>query len=388
MRIVIISLIPLALFAVSPVFATTDAPPIALGSFLFDGRLFGDTMTPAVPPDPGPLLGAGAWLNVVPERPAPGTYLTGPNFNTGIFMGLTNGYVITYNTPIINGPGPDLGIITSPNPNPGEPIGNFLGVPGFGGGLFDPLKVGVDTGVTKSYYAQNPFAPDALPGPPRTGSLFVTPVDLSDFGVAEGEGIQSIGLNASNGGAKGGPLLATFRVAGFERGDAVAVPEPALLRRLLAKHLYGRELNAAVNPILQRLTAWGAAKMLGARSDGVYIALPTVVLEVQEWCSGLYAMKWLLLLAVVIALLSPAPVPWKLALVLAAPLIAFEANVLRVAAIAWGLETFGHVPKDWLGWGAVGFGAGQVLGLGWVAARSATVKPIFGGVKRSIASPV
>ena len=77
----------------------------------------------------------------------------------------------------------------------------------------------------------------------------------------------------------------------------------------------------------------------------------------------------------------PVPGPWKVALIMAAPLMAFEANVLRIAAIGVGLETLGHVPKDWMGWGAIRFGAVQVVGLERLAARrrSETARPASGG---------
>ena len=65
-----------------------------------------------------------------------------------------------------------------------------------------------------------------------------------------------------------------------------------------------------------------------------------------------------------------------LALVLAAPLIALEVNMLRVAGIGAGVETLGYTAsatlKDWMGWGALGLGVGQVVGLGWWASRKGT----------------
>jgi hypothetical protein len=52
-------------------------------------------------------------------------------------------------------------------------------------------------------------------------------------------------------------------------------------------------------------------------------------------------MKWLTLLALVAALIVPGVAPWKVALVLIAPLIALEVNMLRVAAIGAEIEWFG-----------------------------------------------
>src|SRR5262245_21370229 len=119
--------------------------------------------------------------------------------------------------------------------------------------------------------------------------------------------------------------------------QVVAVPELVIL------HIYGPQLNAALNPYLQRATAWGAFTLLltlgiQAVLDGVYIALPSVTLEVQEWCSGVSSMKWLALFGLLLTLTSAAGMPWRLAILLAAPLIAMEATILRVAAIGVGYE--------------------------------------------------
>jgi exosortase/archaeosortase family protein len=142
----------------------------------------------------------------------------------------------------------------------------------------------------------------------------------------------------------------------------VGVPELAI-GRSFTKHIGGRRLNAAVNPTLQRITAWGAAKLLGAPSHGIYVVLPHVVLEVQEWCSGVSSMKWLALLALGMGLVLRVGWAWTAALVIAAPLIGLETNIFRVAGIGYGYD------KDMLGWGVIGFGVVQVAGFGWLAAR-------------------
>ena len=182
----------------------------------------------------------------------------------------------------------------------------------------------------------------------------------------------------------GGTFAVTgiFPIQGFsaESGHirVVASPELKTLRRLMPKHIYGHELAAIANPRLQRLTAWGATMILRtlqipATRQGVFITLPSVRLEVQEWCSGLVSMKWLLLLAVVVALVIPAGLSWKAALVLAAPLIALEVNMLRVAGIGAGVEAWGYAAsgplKEWLGWAAMALGVMQVVGLGWLINR-------------------
>jgi len=174
--------------------------------------------------------------------------------------------------------------------------------------------------------------------------------------------------------------LASFApTSGYQR--VVAVPELAVLRRLMPrKHV---ELAAILNPPLQHLTAWGATAMLQAIRTpavqrGTHVDLSSVSLEVQEWCSGLYSMKWLVLLALFIAVFVKQSLPWKVALVLAAPLVALEANMLRVAATGVSLEFVGHPYKDWMGWGAMALGVVQVVGLGRLMNRRGSV-----GLRRS-----
>jgi exosortase/archaeosortase family protein len=169
----------------------------------------------------------------------------------------------------------------------------------------------------------------------------------------------AVPANSSSGGDGGTPVVAT--------------PEHTILRRLVPRHLYGPQLAAFANPLLQRVTAWGAAKMLNAVQipavhRGVFVDLPTVRLEVEEWCSGLVSMKWLLLLATMLLFVGSARWPWKLVLIVAAPLIALEVNMLRVASVGAGIEIFGHASrtaiKEWTGWAATGLGVVQVAGLG------------------------
>lgn len=147
--------------------------------------------------------------------------------------------------------------------------------------------------------------------------------------------------------------------------SVVSTPEPALLRRMLPRHVYGRELAAAVNPGLQRATARVVARLLGGEQRGTTVALPNLRLEVEPWCSGLVLMKWLTVLALGLAFVGRGRWSWRLALVLAAPLVAFEANALRVAGIG-AVAELGYNPwpwKEWLGWGGAAFGVAQVIGL-------------------------
>jgi exosortase/archaeosortase family protein len=158
-----------------------------------------------------------------------------------------------------------------------------------------------------------------------------------------------------------GPI-STFGIFAASSGAAsvVAVPELAILPRV-TRHLGGRQFNGAVNPWLQRVTAWGAAKILGAPSSGIHIFLPTKILEVQEWCSGISSMKWLMLLALVLALVSRIGLLWTAALVVAAAMIGLGGNILRVAGVGYGYD------KHLLGWVTLALGVGQVILLSaWV----------------------
>jgi exosortase/archaeosortase family protein len=156
-----------------------------------------------------------------------------------------------------------------------------------------------------------------------------------------------------------GPISTYGVFAGSGSAVVVAVPELSILRSF-SKHIGGRQLNAAVNPMLQRVTAWGAAKLLGAKSIGIHVILPDKILEVQEWCSGVSAIKWLMLLALGLGLVSRIGLPWIGALVVAAALIGIETNILRVAGVGYGYEEAG------LSWATFGFGVVQVVGLGYM----------------------
>ena len=114
-----------------------------------------------------------------------------------------------------------------------------------------------------------------------------------------------------------------------------------------------------------------ATKLLHVPHSGDRIFLSSAILEVQEWCSGVASLKWLMVLALGLGLVCRISLPWMAALVLAAPLIALEVNVLRVVSIGTGIEWFGlasrEAIKEWTGWGATVFGVAQVvaLGLAW-----------------------
>jgi exosortase len=165
-------------------------------------------------------------------------------------------------------------------------------------------------------------------------------------------------------------------------GNAVAVPELAILSMLP----FNQKLKASLDPMLQHATARGATgllRMLGlpAVQRGIYIDLPHASMEVSQWCSGFGNVKWLLALGIGLIVLGRRRTPWSLALLIlaAAPLIAIEANVLRVAGIGATLELAGleaqHAAKVWLGWAALALGVGQIVGLGWLARPASSQTP-------------
>jgi exosortase/archaeosortase family protein len=227
---------------------------------------------------------------------------------------------------------------------------------------------------------------DAAPVYPNGSYEFVRASDSIPVYLRRADIWDFIGMyGAPYGGYPQASLPGTFPTIAFPRGSdfaivtpVVATPELAILRRLVPKHLYGQQLAALANPALQRVTAWGAATMLHAVrfpavQRGVFVDLPTVRLEVAEWCSGLVSMKWLLLVATMLLFVGSARWPWKLVLIVVAPLIALEVNMLRVASVGAGIELFGHASrgaiKEWTAWGATALGVAQVVGLGLVMKR-------------------
>ena len=159
---------------------------------------------------------------------------------------------------------------------------------------------------------------------------------------------------------------------------SVSVPELAILPRLLPRG-FGLGLEAKVTRALQHATAWGAAHLLGVPRDGVTLVLRRVRVEVAEACSGLQTLIVMLAAAALIAAVLPARrLPWELVLVVAAIILALEANALRVAGISIGLEYLGSLSpaaKDWIGVGTTGLALvqmavlGRLVGLGRLLAR-------------------
>jgi exosortase/archaeosortase family protein len=157
-----------------------------------------------------------------------------------------------------------------------------------------------------------------------------------------------------------------------------SVPERALLPRFTRMLKFGPGLGveASVTARLQHVTAWGAAVLLGAPRDGIFISMPRVRVEVAEACSGLQTLVLMLAAALLIAAVLPARRrPWAFAVLIAAILLAIEANVLRVAGISIGLEqtagTLARAWKDSIQMATTGFALAQLVALGRLIAHRA-----------------
>jgi exosortase/archaeosortase family protein len=159
----------------------------------------------------------------------------------------------------------------------------------------------------------------------------------------------------------------------------VYVPERAILPRLpkLLPRLFGWGVEAQIVWTLQRATTWLAAAMLWAPHDATQIYLSTVTVEVARLCAGLQTMILMLLVAGLIAVVMPARRrPWALGLVVAAVLLALEANALRVAITALGFEHLGAMArdaKDWIQIGTTGLALAQLVAAGRLIARGRAV---------------
>jgi hypothetical protein len=185
---------------------------VILGGFDFNSLQFGNTLAQS----DGGTFAAGNWLNIVNADPGSPGYLTGANFNTGIAnIGLSGTvlYSIGYNTAIVNGAGDDLGIVTA-RFSASDTV--RMNVSTDGGTTFEGFQSfapgdAVATGVACSYFygGAGPFG----------CNLFVTPVDLSDYGLALGASINFVEVS-------GAPELDLIRVAGF---GTTQVPEPGTL---------------------------------------------------------------------------------------------------------------------------------------------------------------
>jgi len=251
-------------------------------------------------------------------------------------------------------------------------------------------------------YVALPDSPLAAPGTPMQWVVLLqTATDaISSYGIKGGVygegsdqgclGCIGIGPVTGNGsvgigsgglyprpefGGNGGGAIGTWTV------QTVAVPELAILPRAWLRGLKfgpGLGIDAAITSRFQNATAKVAAIMLGiirvpARRDGIFIDLPRVRVEVAEACSGVQTLVLMLAAAALIATVLPTRrLPWALALFVLAIILALEANALRVAGIAIGLEHLGAMSrgaKDWIQIGTTGIALAQLVGIGRLAGR-------------------
>ena len=212
MRIKLVGLVLAAVACASIASAST----ITLGSFNFNSNQFGNTLNES---DGGTFRSAN-WLNIVNADPGNPGALTGPNFNTGIAnIGFDTttaiDYTIGYNTPIVNGAGNDMGLVTGYSY-----LGDTYHVAVSTDGIhFTPFvdfagASGTDTLVNMSYFygGGGPFATD----------LIVVPMDLSSFGIASGASVVAVEVEG-----RPGEQPDVFRIAGFQTSSTT--PEPSSL---------------------------------------------------------------------------------------------------------------------------------------------------------------
>jgi hypothetical protein len=203
-------LFALALGTIACVATSAAAVPIALGIFLFDSTLFGDSVSAS---DGGAHV-SRLWLNVANAPPGGPTHLTAPNFDTGVAnIGLLGSgsllLTVGYGTGIVNRSGADLGVVVARFSSDAFRMAASTD----GGGTFGSFvtiapATATATGATRSYFS-------GVNNGPFDASLFVHAIDLSSLGVALGDTVDAVRI-----GVVLGSQLDLIRVAGF------AVPEP------------------------------------------------------------------------------------------------------------------------------------------------------------------
>jgi hypothetical protein len=197
--------------------ASTAQADIILGSFNFNSLQFGDTL---VESDTG-TWSAQSYLNtfgkVDPENPR---YLTGADFITGIAnIGADLGsvsnvsYTIGYDTPIVNHAGADFGVVVARFSTDSFYLALSVDGTNFTADRLIDFSSAVATGVSKSYYVKNGI------DPPVEASLWVHPIDISDFRFLTGASITAVRIT-------GITQLDLIRAAGFA---TVPLPPTVLL---------------------------------------------------------------------------------------------------------------------------------------------------------------
>lgn len=197
--------------------ASANVHAITLGPFEFNDSQFGDALIES----DGGTFSAVHWLNVVNADPGNPAYLTGVNFDTGIAnigLGGSLVYTITYSTPIVNGPGADLGIVVARFSVDNISLDVSIDGTDFLGVQTIDAATAVSTGVDMSYFY-------GAGGGPFLATLFVHAIDLDRFGLGAGDSISAVRITVGPGSNE----LDLIRVAGLGSAGVVPVPEPAAL---------------------------------------------------------------------------------------------------------------------------------------------------------------
>lgn len=168
-----------------------SASAATIGGFTFNDSQFGDTL---IESDGGAYRNAH-WLNIINSNPGNPGALTGANFDTGIAnIGLTAHpvYTIGYNSAIANTAGDDLGIVAARFSSDTFDLAvSTDGVTFTAPISFGPAS-GVNTGVGRTYF----YEAAGVGNGPFDATLFVTPIDLSVFGLSSGETISAVRITS------------------------------------------------------------------------------------------------------------------------------------------------------------------------------------------------
>jgi len=206
-RILFIILLTVAALTINSLDAQAD---VMLGPFDFNSNQFGNTL---IQSDGGTHANEN-FLNVVNANPGSPAFLTGPNFDTGIANIGAEGplsYTIGYNTPILNEPGFDLGVVVARFSTDSFLMAVSADGVNFGNNVMIPADFQVtDTGVQKQYFF------DTVGPPPFPATLWVHSFDIfNTFGVNTVRAVRITGTTE----------LDLIRVAGLN--PVPAIPEPS-----------------------------------------------------------------------------------------------------------------------------------------------------------------
>lgn len=176
-----------------------------LGSFTFNDNQFGNTLLES----DGGTHSSTNWLNTTNSNPGNPSYLTGVGFETGIAnIGIfgSKTYTIGYNTAIVNGVGDELGVVVGRYSTDSFSMSVSTDGTNFVGLQTISAATAVDSGENRSYYYGG--------GGPYGARLWVHSLDLSSFGLSNGDSIVAVKFTGTT-------ELDLIRAAGMN-----PVPEP------------------------------------------------------------------------------------------------------------------------------------------------------------------